>query len=202
MIRPAGEHARLIEVAGDQTPADVAAALRCTWPAELVDVVPGHETVLAVWAGLPPAAHEIEAAASTPPASAADVRTEPVVIPVVYDGPDLAAVAAAVGLSIEGLITRHTAIDYRVGFIGFLPGFAYLVSDDHTLHVPRHADPRPSVPAGSVALGGEYCSVYPRASPGGWQLLGTTAETLFDADRSPPALLEAGMQVRFTAVRG
>ncbi len=134
--------------------------------------------MLAVWAGPPPAAHEIEAAASAPPTSVAELRTEPIVIPVVYDGPDLAAIAATVGLSVESVIARHTAIDYRVGFIGFLPGFAYLVGDDGALHLPRRDNPRAEIPAGSVALGGEYCAVYPRASPGGWHLLGMTTATV------------------------
>lgn len=200
MIRPAGDHSALIET-GDRAPADVAAALRQTWPQDLVDVVPGHETVLATWTDSPPPAEAITAAfASTAPTSPMTGRTT--VIPVVYDGADLSSVAVTTGLSVEGLIARHTATEYRVAFLGFLPGFAYLVSDDPTLHVPRHTDPRPTVPAGSVALGGEYCSVYPRESPGGWQLLGTTSATMFDPARTPPALLTPGASVRFEAVRG
>ena len=118
-----------------------------------------------------------------------------------YDGPDLAAVAADTGLTVAEVIARHTAPAYTVGFIGFAPGFAYLIGLDPVLHVPRHASPRTRVPAGSVGIAGEFTGVYPRASPGGWQLLGRTNAALWDLARERPALLEPGVAVRFREVR-
>jgi KipI family sensor histidine kinase inhibitor len=202
MIRAAGEHSLLIDVPAGVRAADLAAALRTAWREELTDAVPGHETLLASWKGAPPTTDAVLAAIANSTQDAG-VPTEPaeVLIPVVYDGPDLEAVAAAAGMSTDAVIAIHTSTDYEAAFTGFLPGFAYLVSANNSLHVPRHQDPRPRVPAGSVALGGEYCAVYPRASPGGWQLIGYTTASLFDPARDRPALIEPGSHVRFEAVR-
>ncbi len=114
-----------------------------------------------------------------------------------YDGPDLGEVAAHTGLTPAEVVAAHTGTPWRVAFGGFAPGFAYLVGGDPRLPVPRRERPRPSVPAGSVGLAGEFSGVYPRSSPGGWQLLGTTEAVLWDADREPPALLGPGTTVRF-----
>lgn len=128
-------------------------------------------------------------------------------IPVTYDGPDLARVAAAHDLTVPEVIARHTAPLYRVHLLGFAPGFAYLGALDPRLHTPRLATPRPRVPAGAVAIGGEHTGIYPVASPGGWNLIGRTTATLFDPGR-PEAeggeakfLLRPGDQVRFVAVK-
>ena len=115
------------------------------------------------------------------------------VIDVVYDGPDLAEVASLTGLSTAQVIHAHTATVWRVGFCGFAPGFAYLVDGDPRLRVPRRSEPRTSVPAGSVALAGEFSAIYPRQSPGGWQLIGHTEAVLWDLDRPNPALLTPGI---------
>jgi KipI family sensor histidine kinase inhibitor len=138
-------------------------------------------------------------------ADAADVvapgdRSADVVIDVVYDGPDLAEVANHTGLSTAQVIDAHTSTVWRVGFSGFAPGFAYLIDGDVRLRVPRRSEPRTSVPAGSVALAGEFSAVYPRQSPGGWQLVGRTDAVLWDLDRPNPALLTQGMWVQFRAV--
>jgi KipI family sensor histidine kinase inhibitor len=122
-------------------------------------------------------------------------------IPVLYDGADLAEAADLLGWSSEELARRHTAAAWTVGFVGFAPGFAYLTSDDPELVVPRRASPRTRVPAGSVALAGPYSGVYPRESPGGWQLLGRTDAPVWDVTRARPALLLPGDEVRFVAVR-
>jgi KipI family sensor histidine kinase inhibitor len=127
-------------------------------------------------------------------------RSADVVIDVVYDGPDLAEVASHAGLTAAQVIDAHTATMWRVGFSGFAPGFAYLVDGDARLRVPRRSEPRTSVPAGSVALAGEFSAIYPRQSPGGWQLIGHTDAVLWDLERSNPALLTQGMWVRFRAV--
>jgi KipI family sensor histidine kinase inhibitor len=97
------------------------------------------------------------------------------------------------------VVSAHTATPWRVGFGGFAPGFAYLVGGDPRLEVPRRAEPRPSVPAGAVGLAGRYSGIYPRSSPGGWQLIGHTDAVLFDVDADPPALLQPGMTVRFVS---
>jgi len=94
---------------------------------------------------------------------------------------------------------RHMAAEYAVGFLGFAPGFAYLLGGDERLQVERRAEPRALVPAGSVALAGPYSGIYPRESPGGWQLIGSTSTVLFDATRDPPALLSPGDRVRFVS---
>jgi KipI family sensor histidine kinase inhibitor len=121
-------------------------------------------------------------------------------IEVVYDGPDLEEVAALTGLSRRQVVDAHTGTPWRIGFGGFAPGFAYLVDGDPRLSVPRRTESRTTVPAGSVGLAGAFSGIYPRASPGGWQLLGRTGAPLFDLDREPPALLRAGGWVRFVAV--
>lgn len=123
-----------------------------------------------------------------------------VVLPVRYDGPDLHEVASFTGLSRAQVVAAHTGAPWRVAFGGFAPGFAYLVGGDARLRVPRRDRPRPAVPSGAVALAGEFSGVYPRASPGGWQLVGTTDAVLWDVDRDPPALLGPGTTVRFVDV--
>ncbi|MFI8964504.1 allophanate hydrolase subunit 1 [Streptomyces sp. NPDC053493] len=116
-----------------------------------------------------------------------------------YDGPDLAEVAAGWGVSVEAAVRIHTGTEFRVAFCGFAPGFGYLTGLGGRYEVPRRATPRTAVPAGSVALAGPYTGVYPRSSPGGWQLIGTTDATLWDPAREPAALLSPGTRVRFTA---
>lgn len=161
----------------------------------LVDVVPGHATVLLTWRAKPDLDRlgELAARAQEEPTLAGPV-TE---IEVRYDGADLGLVAELTGLSVDDVIAAHSAADYTVAFLGFLPGFGYLLGGDDRLRVPRRDEPRQRVPAGSVAIAGPYSGVYPRESPGGWRLLGTTTTTLFDPHRDPPALLAAGDRVRF-----
>ena len=121
-------------------------------------------------------------------------------VPVTYGrdaGPDLLDVARTCGLSPDEVCRRHAAVEYRVCFVGFLPGFPYLGPVDTRLRMPRRATPRPKVPPGSVAIAGEYSGIYPWASPGGWHLIGRTDVRLFDPERDPPALLAPGARVRF-----
>lgn len=118
-------------------------------------------------------------------------------IPVIYDGEDLADVAELTGLSIEDVIRRHTDSTFTVAFCGFAPGFGYLVGGDPALQVPRRQSPRTKIPAGSVALAGAFSGVYPQNSPGGWQIIGTTPEKMWDLSRDPPALFQPGHRVRF-----
>lgn len=124
-------------------------------------------------------------------------------IPVLYGGtagPDLDDVAAHTGLSVAQVIARHSAASYRVAMLGFAPGFPYLLGLDPALAVPRRGDPRISVPAGSVAIGGIQTGIYPQALPGGWQLIGRTPRVLFDLDAPSPSLLRPGDRVRFHAI--
>lgn len=122
---------------------------------------------------------------------------ELVEIPVVYDGRDLEEAGRVTGLGPGGVVAAHTGQTWTVAFTGFAPGFGYLVGEDDRLHVPRRAEPRSHVPAGAVGLAGRFSGVYPRASPGGWQLIGRTDRVLWDVDRDPPALLAPGTGVRF-----
>ncbi|MFC2538466.1 MAG: 5-oxoprolinase/urea amidolyase family protein, partial [Lautropia mirabilis] len=121
-------------------------------------------------------------------------------IPVRYDGEDLAEMADYLGLSVEELVRRHAASVWQVAFTGFAPGFAYLSGGDPVFNVPRRASPRTRIPAGSVGLAGTFSAVYPRATPGGWQLIGTTDVPMWDLARTPPALLQPGQRVQFVDV--
>jgi KipI family sensor histidine kinase inhibitor len=120
-----------------------------------------------------------------------------VVVPVRYDGADLADVARETGLSKQDVVRLHTSTTYAVAFCGFAPGFGYLTGLDPRLHLARRSTPRTKVPAGSVAIAGEYSAVYPRESPGGWHLLGRTDLVVWDIDRDPPQLLVPGTRIRF-----
>ncbi|GAA1858639.1 5-oxoprolinase/urea amidolyase family protein [Paeniglutamicibacter psychrophenolicus] len=122
-------------------------------------------------------------------------------VPVHYDGEDLAEVAELTGLSVEGVINAHSSQTWRAAFGGFAPGFAYLLGENQQLHVPRRATPRKVVPSGAVALAGDYSAVYPRQSPGGWQLVGHTDAVLWDLDRANPALIRPQDRVRFVPSR-
>ncbi len=198
-LRRAGRAAWLVELPDNAHVAHAARRLRATFGARLADVVPGHRTVLAVGAVGGDELRAAVKAALADPAGAAPGRSH--VIPVVYDGPDLGEVARLTGLSPEEVVGRHCASLYTVAFLGFAPGFGYLIGGDPSLHVPRRDDPRERVPAGSVAVAGVYSGVYPRESPGGWRLLGRTDARLFDPDRDAPALLAPGDAVRFAARR-
>lgn len=118
-----------------------------------------------------------------------------------YDGVDLRDVASATGLSVEEVVTRHSARLYRVDILGFVPGFAYLSELDESLALPRRAQPRPRVAAGSIAIAGLQTAVYPLDTPGGWHLIGRTDTVMFDSARSEPALLRPGDTVRFEPVK-
>jgi KipI family sensor histidine kinase inhibitor len=125
------------------------------------------------------------------------------IVPVCYGGafgPDLDEVASHCGLTAEAVIARHAAAEYRVAMVGFAPGFPYLLGLDPVLAMPRRADPRQRVPAGSVAIGGHQTGIYPEQLPGGWQLIGRTPLRLFDVNATRPSLLAAGDRVRFRAI--
>jgi KipI family sensor histidine kinase inhibitor len=171
---------------------------------EVIDVVPAAATVLVIVGdgrditSLRPALARLAATASAAPGRrSGDGEAETVEIGVHYDGPDLDDVAAMTGLARHKVIEAHTATSWQVAFGGFAPGFAYLTGGDSRLRVPRRREPRTTVPAGSVGLAGEYSAVYPRSSPGGWQLIGHTDAVIWDLERDPPALLRPGTTVHF-----
>jgi KipI family sensor histidine kinase inhibitor len=181
-------------------PPAAAAALRAGGCPPLEEVVPGASTLLAVArraADLPALADAL-VAASAARAQAGGHRAE-VQVPVRYDGADLEAVAAATSSEVDAVIAAHTGATYRGAFSGFAPGFCYLTGLPAGLRLPRRAEPRPRVPAGSVAIAESYSAVYPRATPGGWWLLGTTPLAVWDPARTPPALIRPGALVRFVA---
>jgi len=195
-VRPYGDEALLLEPADAGDVLGLAAALRGR--AGVAEVVPAARTLL-VRADAATLDDLFRRAGEIEPVPSAGAPADEVVLEVRYDGADLAATAAELGLDPAELVRRHAAGSYVVAFCGFSPGFAYLTGLDPALHVPRLPEPRTRVPAGAVAVAGEFTGVYPRASPGGWRLLGRTDATLWDLDRTPPALLPPGTRVRFRA---
>ena len=214
-IRSAGDAALLVQVDGPASgdpldgneAAKLAAAIGAAALRGVTDVVPGACTVLVrfepgSWA---PAdlAGQLCRIAGAPLPGLAGVREPALVLDTWYDGPDLPGVAALTGLSVGEVIRRHEAAEYRVGWLGFSPGFGYLTGLDPLLAAaPRLDSPRLAVPAGSVAIAGGLAAVYPAASPGGWQLIGRTDAVLWDVGRNPPALFAPGRRVRFRSVTG
>ncbi|MBD0419466.1 5-oxoprolinase subunit PxpB [Streptomyces sp. TRM S81-3] len=200
-VLPVGDDALLVEVSsGDEAEALHAELLRRRAEGSLTvrEIVPAARTVLLDGLADPDRLASELTAAEVPPAPprAGDV----VEIPVRYDGPDLADVAAHWGVAQEEVARIHAGTEYHVAFCGFAPGFGYLTGLPARYDVPRRATPRTAVPAGSVALAGPYTGVYPRSSPGGWQLIGTTDAVLWDHTRVPAALLSPGTRVRFVPV--
>ncbi|WP_091929952.1 allophanate hydrolase subunit 1 [Blastococcus sp. DSM 46786] len=195
-----GDRAVLVEVADPADVPGLRAALLAAPLSGQVDLVPAARTVLVVL-DRPVTDRDVAVLRRLAPAVPhGGPAPDPVVLPVVFDGPDLAEVARRTGRTEEGVVAALTGAALTVAFGGFAPGFGYLTGLPADLHVPRRATPRTRVPAGSVALAGPYAGVYPRASPGGWQLVGRTDAVLFDVDRDPPALLAPGTAVRFREV--
>ncbi|OLT45561.1 hypothetical protein BJF88_05985 [Cellulosimicrobium sp. CUA-896] len=210
-VRPYGETAFLVDLPGLDAVRTLHRELVADAPDDVLDVVPAARTVLVTYArshGAAAVRAWLDAALdrarrTTGPADDAPARRgAPVEIPVVYDGADLADVAAWAGVSVDEVVARHTGRTYEAAFGGFAPGFAYLTGVDPVIAAPRLATPRTRVPAGAVALAADLTAVYPSASPGGWRLLGSTDRQMFDVDRDPPALVAPGDLVRFRTVRG
>lgn len=197
-VRRAGDCALLLELADSHEAARVARRARVELGG-IVEAVPGHCTVLLSFDAEPDADEVLAVAEAALRDEHADLAPAEIELGVTYDGPDLAEVADVVSLSPEEVVARHCRATYVAGFLGFAPGFAYLLGGDERLFVSRRDEPRTRVPVGTVAIAGVYSGVYPRESPGGWRLLGRTDATLFDPAREPPALLAAGDRVRFVA---
>ena len=190
-----GRRAALVEV--DDAGQALSLAL---WVRERVtaeDVVPAARTVLVDGIDDVASLAALLAGWTPGPVQAVGALVE---VEVTYDGPDLATVGEAWGIGPDDVALRHAAREYVVAFCGFAPGFGYLTGLPARCDVPRRPTPRTAVPAGSVALAGPYTGVYPRSSPGGWQLIGTTDLVLWDPARVPAALLSPGARVRFVPV--
>lgn len=196
---PMGERALLVEVDDLDQVLRLHRALAASVPEGVVNLVPAARTVLVDFDPrvLSLAAVRSWVAQAPDAADTPDAADETVELDIVYDGPDLAETAALLGVSPEALASAHRAAEWTVAFTGFAPGFGYLVSEGWPYEVPRLASPRTRVPAGAVGLAGEFCGAYPRETPGGWRLIGTTAAALFDPDAASPALLAPGTRVRF-----
>jgi KipI family sensor histidine kinase inhibitor len=204
-IRDYGDQALLLECEGTGEVLAWTQALRDAQLPEVLDIVPAARTVL-VTVAAPRHQAPTRQRLLRMHIGAENIEHEPaggvtdIVIDVVYDGDDLTEVGRLTGLTAAEVVAAHTGTPWRVGFGGFAPGFAYLVDGDPRLEVPRRAEPRTRVPAGAVALAGEFSGVYPRESPGGWQLIGHTTAVLWNTDRPDPALLSPGMWVQFKAI--
>ncbi|WP_328404633.1 allophanate hydrolase subunit 1 [Streptomyces sp. NBC_00390] len=198
-LLPVGEDSLLLDLDGPQEAQ--------AWHAEIVrrrgegplaavrDIVPGATTVLLYGVSDLPGLKTTLQRWSVPPLAA---HSGPLVeIPVHYDGEDLAVVAELWGVGKDEVARVHSSVEHRVAFSGFAPGFAYMTGLDERYHVPRRSAPRTSVPAGSVAVASNCTGIYPRSSPGGWQLIGTTSVNVWDTNRRPAALLAPGTRVRF-----
>ena len=194
-----GDRGLLVELADTDEVLTWTRVVRGAALAGVADLVPAARTLLVVLAAEADAA-AVRASLGGLSGHVDDlepVEEEVVEVVVRYDGEDLSDVARLTGLSEEEVVEAHVGGEWRVGFGGFAPGFGYLVGGDPRLEVPRRESARTAVPAGAVGLAGVFSGVYPRESPGGWQLIGTTDAVLWDLERDPPALLRPGVRVRF-----
>lgn len=198
-VLPVGRHALLVEVGTVEEAGALHAELLRRRAADTLppvrEIVPAARTVLLDGLADPrPLAADL-VRWDVPPLAAEPGRE--IRVPVRYDGPDLAEVAGLWGVRPGEVAGIVGAVRFRVAFCGFAPGFGYLTGLPERYRLPRRATPRTAVPAGSLALAGEYAGVYPRSSPGGWQLVGSTDAVLWDPSREPAALLAPGTRVRF-----
>ena len=212
-IEPLGDSALLVRVVEEFHPDEsLDAVLRATGALEAAaipgvrELVPAYTTI-AIFSevtGLEEIRTKVEdALRSVSAKSARTVRAAEIEVPVCYEPAfalDLDVVAQHTGLSPDEVVTRHCGASYRVNCVGFTPGFPYLSGLPAELATPRRASPRKEIPAGAVAIGGTQTGIYPRKSPGGWNIIGLTPLRLFDVDRNPPATFHAGDRVRFRKI--
>lgn len=200
-LRLMGDGALLVETRDSAEAQNLRRALLAEACAGVKQLVPGYRSLLVV---VDPLVTDLDALGArlpellrTPaPARAAKSHE----VPVSYGGEDLDAAAKLLGMSAEEVVRRHSGTTYTVAFLGFAPGFPYLMGLDPKLVMSRLATPRTRTPEGAVAVAGEFTGIYPQATPGGWRVLGRTGIKLFDAAREPPALFAPGDQVRFKAL--
>ena len=200
-VLPSGTAGLLLECSDLDEVLGLYGVLEAEPPEGVLDIVPAARTVLLV---LDPGATtpdrvraQVEGISPGQGPAAGDAADSVLEVPVVYDGDDLDDVAGILGCDRDEVVRRHISGLWTVAFCGFAPGFGYLTADEGEWSVPRRKSPRTKVPAGSVALAGEFSAVYPRETPGGWQLIGRTDLEVFDLDRDPPALMTPETRVRF-----
>ncbi|WP_231855791.1 5-oxoprolinase subunit PxpB [Thermococcus peptonophilus] len=209
-ILPLGDSALLIsfgEVIDDEVNARVHAVARAIEGEDfewLVEVVPAYSSLAVIFDPLKATFEEVKRAVEPLlDVSAETFKGRKIEIPILYGGeygPDIEFIAEYNGLSVDDVIEIHSGKTYRVHFLGFLPGFAYLSPVDERIATPRLERPRLKVPAGSVGIAGRQTGIYPIESPGGWRLIGRTPLKLFDPKRDPPTLLQPGDEVRFVPI--
>ena len=190
----------MIEVDDVELAAVLAARLRALAMPGVIEIVPAARTVLVDGADIAARQAVVEIVPTLDLEHGAPTDGALVEVPTVYDGPDLDEIAALTGLSVIEVIELHAGTEYSAAFCGFAPGFAYLTGLSAVLQLPRRADPRPKVAAGSVAIGADYTGVYPTASPGGWHLLGHTDAVMWDPSRARPSFIVPGDRVLFVPV--
>lgn len=198
---PCADSGLLVELADLQQVHALYAALADAPPEGVTDLVPAARTLLLQ---LDPQRADVraieEAVRAAEPRQGLRDESEELEVPVVYDGADLAEVARLTGLTAREVVEAHTGARWKVAFGGFAPGFGYLTGGPEDLVVPRRTESRTAVPAGAVGLAGAFSGIYPRESPGGWQLIGRTDLQIWNIDRDPPALLRPGVRVRFREI--
>ncbi|TWG08025.1 5-oxoprolinase subunit PxpB [Saccharopolyspora dendranthemae] len=198
---PCADSGLLVELADLQEVHALYAALVDSPPEGVTDLIPAARTLLLQ---LDPQRADVraieEAVRGAEPRAGLRDGGERLEVPVVYDGADLAEVARLTGLTEREVVDKHTGAEWKVAFGGFAPGFGYLAGGPQDLVVPRRTESRTAVPAGAVGLAGAFSGIYPRESPGGWQLIGRTELQIFSIDRDPPALLRPGVRVRFREI--
>lgn len=195
-VLPSGSRALLLEMGSlNEVLAQYAALQEMDLP--ILDLVPAGRTLLVVGErGVDLGKLEDEIVGVVPGEHSGPVRAT-VEVPVRYDGQDLRDASRLLGLTPEELVRRHLEEDWKVAFCGFAPGFSYITGARFDWTIPRRSSPRTHVPAGALALAGGFTAIYPRESPGGWQLIGHALGDMFDLDRDPPSLLLPGSPVRF-----
>ncbi|PXY32831.1 5-oxoprolinase subunit B family protein [Prauserella muralis] len=197
-VLPCADSGLLVELHDLDEVRALHAALEADPPRGVVDLVPAARTLLLRLDPRCADPAEVERVVrSTRPAEVSRAERELLRVPVTYDGADLADVAKLTGLTEREVVAEHTGAEWTVAFGGFAPGFGYLTGGSSRLAVPRRAEARTRVPEGAVALAGTFTGIYPRESPGGWQLIGHTDLPMWQVDRDPPALLRPGVRVRF-----
>ena len=201
-VKRVGTRALIVDLPDLQTVMDFYAALSATPLSRQTDVVAAARTVLVTFDSPTATTNAIDVLANYSPDTADLGSPRDIEIDVRYDGEDVETLAASLGMSPDELIDWHTSTNWVAAFGGFAPGFTYCVPDDasRALVIPRRDSPRTAVPAGAVALAGEFSAVYPRTSPGGWQLIGTTNTPMWDSTATPPALVAPGDRVHYRAV--
>lgn len=198
-ILQVGPHALILEFDDQQMVlsfyAEIDRRRQSGWCPSITEVIPAARTILLD--GLDNPTSTAQEILSWSPQEHSSLVGPLIEIPTIYDGWDLDEVALRWGMTRKEVVATHVSAHFYVAFCGFAPGFSYLLGLPSELAVPRRSTSRPMVPAGSVALAGEYTGIYPRPSPGGWQLIGHTNLLLWDESRDPAALLTPGVQVRF-----